>query len=337
MIRVLIVDDSAVVRTAFRTALAADPEIHVVGAAPDPYVARQLVAQENPDVICLDVEMPRMDGLTFLRKLMQHHPVPVVIVSSLATDGSPVVADALACGAVEVLCKPNAAYSAGAMGVDLVRVVKAAAASRVERLVAPRASKALAPLSRTTQRVVALGASTGGTVAIERVLSQLPVDAPGTVITQHMPAGFTRSFAARLNERVPMQVREAGDGDLVTQGLALIAPGNRHMVLRRSGSQYLVRIKDGPRVTQHRPSIDVMFRSVANAAGANAVGVLLTGMGADGARGLGHLRSAGAATLAQDEASCVVYGMPRVAVELGHVDEVVGLDEMPATILRQAA
>ncbi len=339
-VRVLVVDDSAVVRSVFRQELARDPEIEVVGAAPDPYAARDLLLEREPDVITLDMEMPRMDGITFLRKIMKYRPTPVIVVSSLTPAGGRLAMEALAAGAVEVMCKPGASYSVGDMTTDLVEKVKEVAgnAIRAPRPPAPGdpPPAEAAPLSRTTNQILAIGASTGGTVAIERVLGALPHNAPGIVITQHMPELFTRHFADRLKAMTRLDAREAVDGDSVVPGVALVAPGNRHLLLRRSGARYVVEVKDGPRVNRHRPSVDVMFRSVARSAGRNAIGVILTGMGGDGAQGLLAMREAGARTFAQDEGSCVVFGMPKVAIDVGAVDEVLPIDLIAPAVLRAA-
>jgi two-component system chemotaxis response regulator CheB len=339
MIRVLVVDDSAVVRQIFSEAQARDPEIEVVGTAPDPYVARDLIVEHKPDVITLDIEMPRMDGLTFLGKLMEHHPLPVVVVSSLTERGGRLALEALDLGAVEVLSKPDSAYSVGNLSTVLVDRVKAAAAVRVSRRAAAAgtAQPQRLSLSCTTNRILAIGASTGGTKALETVLTSLPANSPGIVIVQHMPEHFTRAFAARLNSVCAVEVREAENDDCVSTGTALIAPGNRHMLLRRSGARYYTEIKDGPLVSRHRPSVDVLFRSVARYAGRNAVGALLTGMGSDGAKGLLEMRQAGAATLAQDEASCVVFGMPREAIAMGAAEQIVPLSEIAAHLLSAAS
>ncbi|GEJ59228.1 protein-glutamate methylesterase/protein-glutamine glutaminase [Anaeromyxobacter diazotrophicus] len=341
--RVLVVDDSAVVRQIFSRELAKDPELEVVGSAPDPYVARDLIVQKKPDVLTLDLEMPRMDGITFLRKLMHYYPLPVVVVSSLTPAGGELALEALAAGAVDVMCKPGASFTVGDMAAQLVEKVKAAAHVDLKRRAAAPAAggAAVAPrpvpaLTRTTHQILAVGASTGGTVALEQILRAFPPNAPGTLITQHMPEMFTRYFADRLNQIARVEVREAADGDSVVPGVVLIAPGNKHMLLRRSGARYYVQVRDGPRVNRHRPSVDVMFRSVAQVAGRNAVGVILTGMGGDGAQGLLEMRQAGARTLGQDEASCVVYGMPKVAADLGGVEKVVPLAEMAGEILRVA-
>lgn len=339
--RVLIVDDSAVVRSVFAKELGRDPEIEVVGTAPDPFVARDMIVHLKPDVITLDIEMPRMDGLTFLRKLMHHYPLPVVVVSSLTAASSRLALEALAAGAVEVMCKPSAAYSVGDMMASLQDKIKAAACvdikGRLRRaaLAAPDVAP-LRSLARTTHQIIAIGASTGGTIAIEQILRRMPPDAPGIVITQHMPELFTRSFAERLDGLCRIQVKEAADGDSVVPGTALIAPGNYHLLLQRSGARYVVSVKSGPLVNRHRPSVEVMFSSVARTAGRNAVGAILTGMGGDGAKGLLEMRQAGAATLAQDEASCVVFGMPKVAIETGAAEQVVPLDRVAETLLQLA-
>ena len=339
MIRVLVVDDSAVVRKVISEELSRYNDIQIVGTAVDPYVARDKIVELQPDVITLDLEMPRMDGLSFLAKLMKHHPLPVVVLSSLTPKNSELAMKALDLGAVEVLCKPGSAYSTKDISQPLAHAVRSAAAAKV------KGGAALAPadaeprpveklLVQTTHKVIAIGASTGGTKAIEAVLRQMPAAAPGIVIVQHMPEHFTASFAKRLDEICRLEVREARDGDHVVPGVALIAPGNHHMLLARSGGTYLVNIKGGPRVHYQRPSVDVLFHSVAQTAGRNAVGALLTGMGADGARGLLAMRESGARTLAQDEASCVVFGMPKEAIQLGAAHEVVALAAMPHFILQ---
>jgi two-component system chemotaxis response regulator CheB len=346
MIRVLIVDDSALVRKVLTDELSKFEDIEVIGSAVDPYVAREKIARLRPDVITLDVEMPRMDGLSFLEKLMRHYPIPVVVVSSLTPENSETALRALELGAVEVVSKPGSMYTAPDVSRQLIRAIRAAAMAKVRPLGARTAEGAAAerpaqprggvPL-RTTHKIVAIGASTGGTRAIETLLRAMPPDAPGIVIVQHMPANFTASFAARLDQVCAIEVREARDNDPVAPGVALIAPGDRHMVLQRSGARYHVRIKDGPPVHHQRPAVDVLFMSVARNAGRNAVGVILTGMGADGASGLLAMRESGAYTIAQDEASCVVFGMPREAIRLGAAMEVVSLDEMAPAILRAVA
>jgi len=339
MIKVLIVDDSAVVRKILSGELSKHRDIEVVGTAVNPFVARDKIVKLRPDVITLDIEMPRMDGLTFLSKLMKHFPMPVVVVSSLTPENSETALKALDLGAVEVFCKPGSAYSTKDISRDLARAVRAAASARVEPFSEkkPQAAKKaqIGPIKfKTTHKIVAIGASTGGTRAIETVLSGLPVTTPGTVIAQHMPEAFTAGFAQRLNEICQMEVREARDNDHVIPGVALVAPGIRHMVLRRSGGSYLVKIKNGPLVHYQRPSVDVLFRSVAKSAGKNAVGAILTGMGADGAKGLLEMKENGAYTIAQDEATCVVFGMPREAIEMGAVDKVVPLPNISATVIQ---
>jgi len=339
MIKVLVVDDSAVVRQILQDSLSHDPEIRVVGTAPDPYVARDMIVQLQPDVVTLDVEMPRMDGITFLRKLMFYYPLPVIVVSSLTQEGGALAMEALAAGAVEVMSKPGDAYTVGDMAADLITKIKTAACARVtKRDAAPTERKIteVTSLGKTTNQIVALGASTGGTSALEQILVQMPPDAPGMVIAQHMPALFTKQFADRLNRSSAMDIREAQDNDSVVPGVALVAPGNKHMLLRRSGARYYVNVKDGPLVHRQRPSVDVLFRSVARTAGRNAVGVILTGMGVDGADGLVEMRQAGAHTIAQDEASCVVFGMPKAAIEKGAAERVLDLKEIPDAILRIA-
>lgn len=335
----LVVDDSALVRDLLSRELAMDPEIEVVGAVPDPFVARDEIVRLRPDVITLDIEMPRMDGITFLRKLMRHHPIPVVIFSSLTPKGGELALEAMALGAVEVMCKPGAAYAVGDLATEIRDKVKAAARSPVgPALLAkiPPAAPRLA-LTRTTHKVVAIGASTGGTKALEYLLTSLPANSPGIIIVQHMPEHFTRSFAERLDSLCAMEVKEAADGDTVVPGKALIAAGNFHLVLDRSGALYQARVKSGPLVSRHRPSVDILFRSVARYAGRNAVGVILTGMGSDGAGGMKEMKEAGAVNIAQDEASCIVYGMPKEAIAMGGVDHILPLSDIPAKILQLAA
>lgn len=338
MIRVLIVDDSAVVRKVMTEELSRYDDIEIVGTAVDPYVARDKIIELRPDVITLDLEMPRMDGLSFLAKLMRHFPVPIVVLSSLTPKNSELAFKALDLGAVEVLCKPGAAYSTKNISQQLALAIRSAAVAKINQQSGQSRSEMKKTstanlLVQTTHKVIAIGASTGGTKAIEAVLSGLPATIPGIVIVQHMPENFTKSFAQRLNDICPMEVREARNNDRVVPGVALIAPGNHHMVLTRNGGTYLVRIKDGPRVHYQRPSVDVLFQSVARSAARNVVGVLLTGMGADGAKGLLALQQSGARTMAQDEASCVVFGMPKEAVKLGAADKVVPLTGMPQAII----
>ncbi len=337
-ISVLIVDDSAVVRKVLSTELAKAPDIEVVGTAMDPYIARDKIVQLRPQVITLDLEMPRMDGLTFLGKLMKYFPLPVIVVSSLTPKGSETALRALELGAVDVVGKPGSAYSVSDISRMLVDRIRAVANIRVAKRDAPTPSPS-APtpigshLLKTTHKLLAIGASTGGTEAIREVMCSLPNNTPGTLIVQHMPENFTRAFAERLNGLCAMEVREARDGDLVIPGLALLAPGNKHMVLRRSGARYMVQVKDGPRVHHQRPAVDVLFHSMARHAGPNALGVILTGMGGDGARGLKAMRDTGAHTLGQDEASCVVYGMPKEAVKFDAVEKVVPLNRMTQAIV----
>jgi two-component system, chemotaxis family, protein-glutamate methylesterase/glutaminase len=341
-IRVLIVDDSAIVRKILTEALAGEADLEVVGTAPDPYVARDKIVALEPDVLTLDIEMPRMDGLTFLKKLMRFHPLPTVVISSLAQPSCRAALEALQYGAVEVLAKPGGPYSVGELRHGLAEKIRAAAASRVRLPAAqpPAAPAAPTPPTPAIERcslppetVIAIGASTGGTEAIAAVLKQLPANTPGIVVTQHIPAGFSRAFAERLNAACRMEVREAVDGDSLHEGLALVAPGDFHMVLRRAGGRYFVNVRTGPRVCYQRPSVDVLFHSVSEAAAARSVGVLLTGMGCDGAAGLLRMRQAGAHTIAQDEASCVVFGMPREAIALGAAAQVLPLSAVPAAML----
>ena len=338
-IRVLIVDDSSVVRQMLSKQLALDPEIEVVGTAIDPYAAREKIVELEPDVLTLDVEMPRMDGITFLKKLMRHKPMPVVVVSSVTQAGSQQALEALEAGAVEVISKPGGAYSVDDLGVDLAHRVKAAAAAKlrpVNHIAGPATAspKPLPPITQSTNKIIAIGASTGGTEALRSVLSKLPANTPGVVIVQHMPQSFTGSFAKSLNEISALHVTEAQSGDTLAPGRVLLAPGGTHMLLKRSGAVFRVLLKEGPRVSRHRPSVDVLFKSAARTAGANAIGVILTGMGADGAEGMKEMHDAGAYTIAQDQASCVVYGMPREAVARGGVDAVCPLGSIPNELVR---
>ena len=343
-IRVLVVDDSAVVRNVLTRELSRSPDIELVGTAPDPFAARDKIVELRPDVITLDVEMPRMDGITFLRKLMEHHPLPVIVLSSLTARGTATAMEALEAGAVEVLCKPGGSFSVGDMGAMLIEKVRIAARSRPQArnvAAAPRVTAgpkpaAHAAMSATTDKLIAIGASTGGVNALTDVLTRYPADAPGTLIVQHMPAKFTGSFAARLNGFCNVEVKEAADGDGIFPGRVLIAPGGFHMVLRRSGARYYVNVIDGPEVCHQKPSVDVLFDSVAEYAGANAVGAILTGMGADGARGLLAMRRAGARTIAQDERTSVVFGMPGEAVKLGAAERTVPLNDVAAAVLALA-
>jgi two-component system, chemotaxis family, protein-glutamate methylesterase/glutaminase len=339
-IRVLIVDDSAIVRKMLAEALASEPDLEVVGTAPDPYVARDKILSLRPDVLTLDVEMPRMDGLTFLKKLMRFHPLPVIIISSLAQSSSQTALEALQCGAVDVLAKPGGPYSVGELKQDLPQKVRAAAQARVG-LAKPQLARPLAvPLvlsGASTSTVIAIGASTGGTEAIREVLTAMPANMPGIVIVQHIPPVFSLAFANRLNDLCKLRVKEAADGDRLTSGLVLIAPGNFHMTLVKAGGEYRVSIQDGPRVCYQRPSVDVLFESVANVAKSDAIGAILTGMGSDGAQGLLRMKRAGARTIAQDEASCVVFGMPREAIRMGGVDRVLPLNRVAAELTALSA
>jgi two-component system, chemotaxis family, protein-glutamate methylesterase/glutaminase len=346
-IRVLIVDDSALVRQTLRDVLESDAEIEVMATAGDPYVAAERIAKEIPDVMTLDIEMPRMDGLTFLRELMRQHPIPVVICSSLAGRGSESALKALEYGAVEIIAKPKLGTKQflAEAHVQICDAVKAAARMRARKnhsstwLVEPKltADAVLAPSTQamveTTEKVIVIGASTGGTEALKKLLEALPADTPGIVIVQHMPELFTRAFARRLDDCCQITVKEAENGDMVLRGQALIAPGNRHLLLKRSGARYFVEVKDGPLVCRHRPSVDVLFRSAARYAGRNAVGVILTGMGDDGARGMLEMKQAGARNIAQDEKSCVVFGMPKEAIKLGGAEKVLPLEEIASAIL----
>ncbi len=339
IIKVLIVDDSAMVRKVLTKELSKDPEIEVVGTAPDPYIGRNKIVFLQPDVLILDIEMPKMDGLTFLEKLMKYYPMPVIIVSSLAKEGCDVALKALELGAVEVIAKPGAAYTVQDLSEQLIEKVKAAAEiKRFERLVHKRESQITRTgknlVFKTTNKIVAIGASTGGTEAIKEILTGLPVEIPPVLVVQHMPEHFTRAFAERLNSLCKFEVKEAEDGELASPGKVLIAPGNRHMVLKRSGAQFYVEIKNGPLVYHQRPSVEVLFSSVAQSAGSNAIGALLTGMGKDGANGLLEMKNAGAFTIAQDEESSVVYGMPKEAAEIGAAANIVSLQDIPNIIMK---
>jgi two-component system chemotaxis response regulator CheB len=356
-IRTLIVDDSAAVRQALTGILNSDPEIEVIGTAADPFVAAKRIHDEVPDVITLDVEMPRMDGITFLRKLMSQRPVPVVMCSSLTEDGSETLMQALEAGAVDIILKPkiDAAHFLHEARIRICDAVKGAARARIKRLpgalrpredrvahpakklsadvmlAAPSASQAMA---RTTEAIVCIGASTGGTECLRVLLEALPADSPPILIVQHMPEKFTAAFARRLDGLCQMEVKEAVDGDSALRGRVLIAPGDRHLLLQRSGARYYVTVKEGPLVSRHRPSVDVLFRSAARFAGANAVGIIMTGMGDDGAKGLLEMKQAGAHTVAQDEATSVVFGMPKEAIALGAVEKILPLDRLASELLR---
>ena len=351
-ISVLIVDDSAIVRQTLADILSSDREIEVMAKASDPFLAAEHISRQVPDVIMLDVEMPRMDGLTFLQKIMSQHPIPVVICSSLAASGSDTALRALEYGAVEIILKPRlgAKQFLEEAKIHICDAVKAAAAAQVKRLafhqrdVPPKltADAVLAKarigrdaMLKTTEKVVVVGASTGGTEAIKDFLVALPLDAPGIVIVQHMPEIFTTAFSQRLDSMCQISVKEAETNDTVIRGRALIAPGNHHLLLKRSGARYYVEIKEGPLVSRHRPSVDVLFRSAARYAGLNAIGVIMTGMGDDGARGMLEMKEAGAVTIAQDEDSCVVFGMPKKAIELGAVDKVLPLLSIAGAVMRE--
>ena len=351
-IHVLVVDDSAVVRQAMTFVLGREKDIRVSTAA-DPIIGMEKMRRDRPHVVILDLEMPRMDGLTFLRRIMAIDPIPTIICSALTGHATDAAILALEEGAISVVTKPRLGVREflEESAVSLTDAVRGAAAARRGRWMARRKARGVPPISElqppappkrprglevTTQKVVAIGASTGGTEALGLILEDMPLDCPGLVIVQHMPEGFTRAFAQRLDKTCRIEVKEAADGDRVLEGRALIAPGNRHTRLRRTGAHYCVEVTDGPLVSRHRPSVDVLFSSVAESAGSNAVGVILTGMGSDGAQGLGEMRRAGARTIAQDEATCVVFGMPREAILADAVDEVIALPEIPQRILRRA-
>lgn len=336
-IRVLVIDDSAVVRKILTQVLSRDPAIEVVGTAPDPFVGRDKIVALQPDVLLLDVEMPRMDGITFLGKLMQYRPMPVIIVSSITPAGSERALSALRAGALEVVSKPRGSYTLGDLAPELIEKIKAVKNARVKAASSIKPPLVQLSAADMTHRIVAIGASTGGTRALEEIVLALPVNIPGTLVVQHMPADFTRAFAERLNGLVPLQIKEAEDGEVISPGKIVIAPGNRHLELRRSGARFTAVVHDQPPVGRHRPSVDVLFRSVAQHAGKNALGVLLTGMGEDGASGLLEMRASGAATIAQDEESSVVFGMPRAAIERGAAQQVLPLDRMAHAIGEFAA
>ncbi|MBJ6749665.1 protein-glutamate methylesterase/protein-glutamine glutaminase [Geomonas anaerohicana] len=348
-VKVLIVDDSAVVRQTMVEILSSDPQIEVMSTAGDPFIAAERIRQEVPDVITLDVEMPRMDGITFLHKIMSQHPIPVVMCSSLTEKGSETALKALEYGAVEIIQKPRLGTKAflEESRVRICDAVKAASQARLRRVsavphqVAPKLTADVImekpksqAMMQTTEKVVVVGASTGGTEALRTFLESLPADCPGIVIVQHMPEGFTRAFSQRLDGLCRITVKEAENNDTVVRGRALIAPGNHHLLLKRSGARYYVEVKDGPLVSRHRPSVDVLFRSAARYAGKNAVGVIMTGMGDDGAHGMLEMKQAGALNIAQDEASCIVFGMPNEAIKLGGVDYIRPLDAISREVIK---
>jgi two-component system, chemotaxis family, protein-glutamate methylesterase/glutaminase len=337
-IRVLIVDDSAIVRKILSEALSAEDDIEVVGTAPDPYVARDKILALSPDVITLDIEMPRMDGLSFLKKLMQYRPTPTVMISSLAQSSCSVVLEAMECGAVEVLAKPGSAYSVGELRLVLANKVRAAAVAKV-KATEPSPKDSPAPPVQSLKKLnhrgmIVIGASTGGTEAVREILQEMPANSPPILVVQHIPQGFSRAFAERLDRLCAIRVKEAADGDEVSSGQALIAPGDFHMMLQNGSEPRRVSIKSGPRICYQRPAVDVLFQSVAAAVGKDAVGVLLTGMGSDGAQGMLKMKQAGARTIAQDESTCVVYGMPREAVRLGAVDQILRLQDIAPALCR---
>jgi two-component system chemotaxis response regulator CheB len=347
-IKVLIVDDSAVVRQTMENIISSDPHIEVIATAADPYIAAEKMLHEVPDVITLDVEMPRMDGITFLQKIMNQHPIPVIIVSSLAEEKSETALKALEYGAVEIIRKPSLGtkHFLEESKIHICDVIKAASMAKVKRLSKPRtiqpkltadtviARPGKKAMVKTTEKVIVAGASTGGTEALRNFLEAMPLDAPGIVIVQHMPEHFTAAFARRLDGICQISVKEAADGDSVIRGRALIAPGNRHTLLKRSGARYYVEVKDGPLVCRHRPSVDVLFRSAARYAGKNAIGVIMTGMGDDGARGMLEMKEGGAYNIAQDEATSVVFGMPKEAIKRGGTDKVLPLDKITKEVIR---
>ena len=349
-IRALIVDDSAIVRQSMESLLNSDKNIQVIGTAADPYYAAEKIKKELPDVITLDIEMPRMDGITFLQKIMSQHPIPVVICSSLSGKGSETALKAIEYGAVDIIEKPKVGTKEffNESKITICDIIKAAAQVNVKRITKTQPKKITKKLTadamlpratskamiQSTEKVIVVGASTGGTEALKTFLETLPANTPGIVIVQHMPENFTRAFADRLNSTCHMTVREAKDNDSVLRGFALIAPGNKHVLLKRSGARYYLEVKDGPLVSRHRPSVDVLFRSASRYAGKNACGVIMTGMGDDGAKGMLEMSEAGAYTIAQDEASCVVFGMPKEAINLGGVKQVLPLEAIAGSVLK---
>jgi two-component system chemotaxis response regulator CheB len=339
-IRVLVIDDSAIVRKILSETLASEGDIEVVGTAPDPIIALDKIKRLKPDVLTLDIEMPRMDGLTFLKQLMQTQPMPVILISSLAQSSVEIAMEALRCGAVDVLAKPSGPYSVGELRTTISASIRAAARAKLFKQAPAQAPPPIAPVHEkpaNLNRLIAIGASTGGTEAIARMLAQLPAEVPPILITQHIPPMFSRTFAERLNRSCRMEVREAVNGDLPRPGLALVAPGGFHMILERAGGGLRVKIKDGPLVCYQRPSVDVLFSSVAMTAGAKAVGVILTGMGNDGAQGMKRMKDQGCHNIAQDEATCVIFGMPREAIRAGAVDQTLPLDRIAAAVMNACA
>lgn len=344
-IKVLIIDDSALIRSLLTEIINQQHDLEVVGAAPDPLIAREMIKQKNPDVLTLDVEMPKMDGLDFLERLMRLRPTPVVMISSLTERGSEITMRAMELGAVDFITKPKMSIASGMHEYSEMIADKIRAAARA-RLIArtpltPTPGNAGLPSIGnpliSSEKLIIIGASTGGTEAIKSFLMQMPSDCPGILITQHMPAGFTQSFANRLNTLCKISVQEAKGGERVLPGHAYIAPGHSHLLLARSGANYVTQLDDGPPVSRHRPSVDVLFSSAASSAGKNAIGVILTGMGKDGAEGMLKMKQAGAYNYAQDEASCVVFGMPKEAIATGGVDEVSSLSDMPGKVLQYLA
>lgn len=340
-IKVLCVDDSALIRDLMSKIIDSQPDMEVVATAPDPLVARDLIKRTNPDVLTLDVEMPRMDGLDFLERLMRLRPMPVLMVSSLTQKGSEITLRALELGAVDFVAKPEMGIREGMLEYTemIADMIRAAARSRPRAVAKQPPAKDKAPLKApllSSEKVIIIGASTGGTEAIRHVLEPLPANSPAVLITQHMPGGFTKSFAERLDKLCRISVKEAVDGERVLPGHAYIAPGDWHMKLARSGANYVIRLDDAPPVNRHRPSVDVLFHSAAQNAGRNAIGVILTGMGRDGAAGLLEMRQAGSYTLAQDEESCVVFGMPREAIVAGAAIDTIALSEIPAALMKRA-
>ena len=332
MIRVVLVDDSLFVRRLFRKAMAFAPDVSVVAEAPDPYVARDLIVELKPDVLILDVEMPKMDGITFLHKLSQHYPLPVVVCSSLTEAGGKLALDAFDAGAVDVIFKPQSPRALSELGAELVNAVRAAAAARPGRARSQRFQVALN--GRSDVELIAIGASTGGTIAVESIVGRLPSNTPPVLVVQHMPAYVTKAFAGRLDGLSELTVEEARPGRLLEPGLVLIAPGDHHLAVERVGRQLRTVLNQNDRVNGHRPAVDVLFHSVADVVGARSIGALLTGMGRDGAAGMLAMRAAGAHTLAQDEATCVVFGMPKAAIDCGAAAEVAALDDIPQRLMR---